>query len=61
MSPSHSNPGNDNHNDVFPFIFAYERDCRQIDRLAGFWLAVGLEVEIVHTGSHFALVLHAPI
>ena len=60
MSPSHNNP-EDDHDDMFPLLFAYERDYRQIDRLAGFWLAVGLEIEIVHTGSHFALVLHAPI
>ena len=60
MSPNLNHPEED-YDDAFPLIFAQERDYRQIDRLAGFWLAVGLEIEIVHTGSHFALILHAPI
>jgi|AntRauTorckE6833_2_1112554.scaffolds.fasta_scaffold06634_8 hypothetical protein len=60
MSPNHNKP-EDEYGDAFPLIFAHERDYRQIDRFAGFWLAMGLEVEIVNTGTHWALVLHAPI
>lgn len=60
MSPSRE-ISEDDHSDVFPLLFAHERDYSQIDRFAGFWLAVGVPVEIINTGTHYALVLHAPV
>lgn len=46
---------------VFPIIFDIDFNYRQIDRVAGFWMSVGLKVTILTTSSAgYILVLDLP-
>ncbi len=47
--------------EAFPIVFYIGFDYRKLDRMAGFWEAIGLETEVLTTGAGYALVLHHPL